>query len=251
MRIISKHKDYYDGALSFGIDKDNVFIRNQSSVELRQMEQDMKSRLKDFDLYNGYAIIGFCGKLFFMRDMIKSQSKSIILNPKDSTNYIVYGDVFSYGLEKDGTYYSGGLNYERFKVIKDEKYRKNKWGGVKWMVSSSEGVILRNQATLQRIFQHYRVPYFMLTNKELHLLPILKDINFYTQVNPYDAFQQIQHFLSNELAQDTQVEVPVGGDDIIRKSKGYDDMSFKKEPGQKKRTRRLGKFAHKKKKKKK
>ena len=44
MKIISKHKDYYDGVQAFGIDKTLVYLRKEETIQLEQQPFSNKRR---------------------------------------------------------------------------------------------------------------------------------------------------------------------------------------------------------------
>jgi hypothetical protein len=68
----------------------------------------------------------------------------------------------------------------------------------------------------------------------LILNPCLKDLAFYTQVNVTQAFQKIEQFVSNQLVDVDTPDVPVGSDDDIRDSKGFDKWTFRKQSNKQK-----------------
>ena len=72
----------------------------------------------------------------------------------------------------------------------------------------------------------------------LFVNPPLKDIGFHRIVDAFTAYQEIDMFLGNELAGQNDPLMPVGGDLIVRDSKGFDEWSFKTPPGTKMRNGR-------------
>ena len=101
------------------------------------------------------------------------------------------------------------------------------------------------------MFKKYNVPVFRMAgyfdkkiqvggikeNLKFELNPRLGDFGFYKVEgkDSYTAYQDIRVYLGNDLAKDTEVEVPVGGDLIVAHSKGFNKYSFRKDPGGKKR----------------
>ena len=57
---------------------------------------------------------------------------------------------------------------------------------------------------------------------------IEEDIRFVTQLDPYTAMQELEMFIGNVLTNNTTPTMPVGTDDQIRDSKGFDKWSFRK-----------------------
>lgn len=69
--------------------------------------------------------------------------------------------------------------------------------------------------------------YNSLKDGNILINPSLKMLGFQKVLHTMDAFQQIEMFLSNQLAQETQGKVPVGTDEVIGMSKGFNRYSFR------------------------
>ena len=55
-----------------------------------------------------------------------------------------------------------------------------------------------------------------------------EDIRFVTKLDPFTAMQELEMFIGNVLTNNTSPTMPVGTDDQIRDSKGFDKWSFRK-----------------------
>ncbi len=86
------------------------------------------------------------------------------------------------------------------------------------------------------LFEAKKLAYFAIdpTNygvktKEVEIYPILKKYQFYKVFDTYEAFQKIEHFLTNELIKPDDMKVVIP-DNLKAQSKGFDKWSFRKEP---------------------
>jgi hypothetical protein len=103
--------------------------------------------------------------------------------------------------------------------------------------------ILTKHKELLSFFEEYKTPIFHCKFDDnywkptytLTINPQLKQYGFASMLDPYTAIQELHMYLNNVMVQDTQVEVPVGSDEVIRDCKGFYEYSFKNLPGKKKR----------------
>jgi len=230
MRIISKFKDYYDGAGAGDLDPVPVYERHTTEVTEKNF---LKKDNHDYggtriSLSNDYTksnienrvrtgIIGFCGTVY-----------PYVLKERYNVNHEKMGFNFEYNPDK----------------FKDMLYpASDKWGYQRQRKIYLIGW-LENVKKLDFIFKKYNVSSFNMISKgiepdwQIELNPRLADHCFYKVKDVYTAYQDIRVYLGNDLAKDTEVEVPVGGDKIVAHSKGFNKWSFRKEPGQKKRKRK-------------
>ena len=85
----------------------------------------------------------------------------------------------------------------------------------------------KSNEEVKNIFLKYNTPIFLINSTNLIINPILKDYNFAKIYDTTQAFQRISQFLTNELAHSMQGDVPVGGNEVIGRSKGFDEYSFR------------------------
>ena len=203
MIIVSKFKDYYDGGAVYGIDTQRRYIRETEEVKIDQK-------------YN-FEIIGFCGKLYPLDNVMNIMD----FDPKKYVNY-------NPALEFE---FSEGRNLQKkAKLVPAKKFsytyawwnsRMNKAGY--WDTAKKDKKYLK-------LFLKYKVPIFYIRQTTLILNPCLKNLGFYKVMDTTQAFQEIEMYLSNVLVSDTQhIIVPVGNDNVIRDSKGFDKWTFRKE----------------------
>lgn len=216
MRIISKVKDYYDGVQQMGIDKSITYVRDTKEIINPEIKFNMPVvNIKENNRYSHvyYSIIGVCGKLYpfvkyLYNEYPSDRGKESIFYNKDFWNYKYY--------RKD---------WYRFDKKTDEELYNE----------------MINNLELKSIFVKYKVPVFLLEYKYgeveivknhrnrlvLTLNPILKDFYFQTNLDSFSIFQEIQMFLSNQLVDTISLKVPVGNDEVIGNSKGFDRYSFR------------------------
>lgn len=231
MRIISSFKDYYDGGAVYGIDQNRVYVR--------------ETTFESFDKQiSTFEIVGFCGEIFPIVNFSEIDwDHKWKRHPKDFILY--HDDAIKYTFENDrkwrrGYGYMGGE--DNYKKVQADKY-------VGWPHKLRRDVYndLVNSKELKQLFVEFKVPVFFIgkypwleqeNRADVVLNPRLEYLGFYKVLDTVQAFQRIEMFLGSTLVTEFQGQVPVGDDNVIRDSKGFDRFSFRKDPGQKKRSRR-------------
>jgi hypothetical protein len=246
MYLISKHKDYYDTALGFGIDASIVYKRDEVVMELPIAETILKglpsrgeyeytSYRRSDASYNAIPfVIGFCGKMYLGYTVSvsvweRSGSKiytRICWSVDDIEQFLI-----DYKLEES-----------LIKFNEPAKKSKSFWYTPfrKFLVLDAQAELNKNQ-TLLDIFVNYKTPIFKLGSAgelisfikyALIVNPVLRKVEFYRVVDAYTAFQEISHYISGVLT------VPPDNHHVSDKTmlikRGFDDMSFKTlSPGKK------------------
>ena len=240
MKIISKFKDYYDSASSYGVDESVVYVR-----KLEVLDEGEVSYMADaWDYgdteieFSKFGVLGFCGELYPLITKYEPRDR---LGRYDSPtpDTVLYGrDAVEMRL-KDHT--DRDRKYEDKTFVEDE--------GRPWWNSKTYQEIydeLVKNERLKQIFAELDTPVFYvrpsgkINRKDQRVWlrviknPCLKELGFFRMKSAPVAFSEIQQFISNALAKDTEVEVPVGDNEVIGRSKGFDSHSFRKEPTKKK-----------------
>lgn len=226
MKIISKHKDYYDGICqSLGIDEHIVYVRENKEIEdqfqyylpyYENIESNKKYRI--FTQYK-FTIIGFAGKLYPLLIIIPG------LNNDLKTIKYVY-------------------DLDKIKEVHNKLWNpKHKWVYInhKW----EDYVALLNNKTILNYFHQYKIGSFILGKKDryqywtnnpvyiLELEPVLNDIEFYKVIDPFTAFTEMSMFISEQL--NTEIDSYPMTDIQKVRSKGFDDKyGFRTRPKDKK-----------------
>lgn len=227
MIIRSSFKDYYDTAMSFGIDKDTVYSREQSEQPWK------KSNLVDipyswkFNVKEGQAevrpvYIGFCGKIY-------PAIKVVVVPFSYPTPYDV-PDRYFYSYEK----YLEFLNETNTQMDKGHRFSS----GLRIERIAKE-FFTQSYYRLEPLFRELHTPVFVITtdvkdrNRIIISNPKLSDYKFMTQKDPATTFQDIFMFLAGVLG-NKEVDTVQIDDKHMLKQKGFDQFSFKTMKGDKK-----------------
>jgi hypothetical protein len=240
MRIISKFKDYYDGALAYGQDKSVVFVRDQQDVDTKQEAHELlqkhtpKVRLEykkknDTEMFFGPVVIVFCGKTYrgiTVRRVSQLEPAKRVYGFTDTELKV----FFSY--EELDAYLAG---YEM--AIKEEKRYF-------WMTDRSVEVkeFLGAQGTDELMDYCISNRFVTLTYNED--LPSsynwrqvntkqwtsngnIGNLNFFKVFDAYTAYQELDMFISGTLPQSTAMPIQISDKDRIVQH-GFDKYSFRK-----------------------
>lgn len=239
MYIISKNKDYYDGvAGSMGIDKTIVYerhpieIENYSDIPDEFKVDNVWQHRYENHFYNiGYSyidtnktkkynevysfIVGFCGKLYL-------------------------GWKFNYKIKKEGI----ALDETKVDIVYGFENAKKFLTEKNWKHNLDDDVKFIENYNPINIFRKINAPIFIVdtnTNKKLRyhnhctimgkfiINPLLKDYEFYKLIDSFQAFQEIQMFLSGVLGSGEN-DIIVVEDKYKISQHGFDKWSFRKEP---------------------
>lgn len=249
MRINSGFHDYYDVVMGEGQDQSLVYQRHKT-------EELMESF--PFHSYYNYSHrenspiqvkshhIGFCGKIYTVLEMFPTKFGA--LNTKeardhrrwcytledvdgfvktnfksdDVANYFAKGYAWAYNYRRH--------NFETF-FKKEEEFRQS--------VERRAAPLFEN---LRPIFVAEYDPVWEKIGKwgskqtsagKIAFNCSLKQYEFYRIFPPFQAFQEINMWLSNQAVPIKPIpEIP---DETMAEIKGFDKWSFRKEPGKKKR----------------
>ena len=239
MRIISKFKDYYDGAgLGYGVDMNLVYQRNTKDVEISTLPESLILKLNKY--LNGLPIsrfnplyslrpgvIGFCGKLYPVYNYYETSSIPIYF-----TNF----KQFAYIDAKPNPNLPSSFFNKRTKRTKlNSIYSIEEWV-FELAEENHSGVIHED------IFHALNTPIFLLWRGSscLTLNPYLKPFNFQYYFEPLSAFNELSMFIP--LLTQKKVNFIVGDDKVIAQSKGHSfKSSFRHVSPNKKERRKLNK----------
>lgn len=230
MYIVSKFHDFYDGAMTYGIDKECVYNREIKEIKLDKFRTELPYS-KEVKYSSGStmlaepAIIGFCGKIYPLIIVTFTGFGSTNEKPHyfyDAEEYIDFMEYRGFFLENKKWYSwmgRGDLRYEK---------------GVRDFFSN-------DFKKLESTFLEHKTPIFSITNKGyqpyLTINPRLESLYFMKVMDPATAFQNIYMYKAGVLG-NGEKEITVISDKDKLKQHGFDDKSFKTMKGDKKPRRK-------------
>lgn len=241
MLILTKKKDYYDGvAGSTGIDKTIVYEREEKELTDKEVpmffvhgshswQKNRNSAFINFRYHNlkkeyqknyphmNYFIIGFCGKLYVGWKLCYEILQGIG-GSKELITEIIYDEDYILSMI-------------------DDKYS--------WHGNFSDNLNEIKNFDALDIFRKYHTPIFLFDsdfdvtfitnngryrnmNSKFFINPILKEYEFYKVFDSFQAFQEIQMFMSGVLGSNEKNIVEVEDKYKITQH-GFDKWSFRKE----------------------
>lgn len=216
MRIISKFRDYYDGVMKTGMDREVVYVRENKTVALKDtygidFSTHYSGSYHDVETF----FMGYCGKI--LRVMVVSTSYP---------NYPKTRDVF--------------FDFDEFKafMLSNKLGSSYEFGESRWWPSRYQKFREMDTSKMAELFHEYQTPLFFLTNvyryrapneTTLTLGPSLKSIDFQRVKDSYTAYQDIFQFVAGTLNKPENKMVKISDKDKIHKH-GFDKWSFRKMP---------------------
>jgi hypothetical protein len=242
MKIISKYKDYYDGAHGW-VSKQPIYIRKRQEYYFNELDNKTKNILKPIlQLRNNmpridyfrmiHNVVVFCGKAYphystcqsdqdrqtfyttrdierYCNNLIKKKYDTNITDARETLNQLN-------GLERYCTY--------RNIFIRDKLTHKS-WEGFKKNNNLNISVEIHKQIKSPIFLIYSNVNNFY--DVKLIINPMLKNYNFMTQMSPFEAYQELEMYLGNQMVQQMDHNIK-RSDELIRDSKGFDKWSFRK-----------------------
>jgi len=256
MRIISKQRDYYDSAMSYGIDRELQFIRTPTvvshhhsfrrgttwTVEEGTISKTFKSaisraftefsliptEIRGIEAYADRLLIGFCGRLY---------------------PCVMIGDNYYYHPDKivskmpDAKLNEFRITRSELSEVINRHDNKRYWVNRNRIQSKTwdEFVAKMNQSNYDEMFRELNTPIFSVKSEYsrtvVTLNPILGVLKFQQVVDPVTTFQQIAMYLGNQLAKVNDPPSTIT-DEIMARKKGFDKWSFRTQSGDSKKVRR-------------
>ena len=219
MRIISKFNDYYDTSVTM-VDIKNMYIRDKKEIEISERNRFVNDTDETISKCLGAKCIirqvFFCGKYYFYLttsdEYYFCADKGKYVEPEEQDR-VVYRDFDQVRLQA-----------EKLKVKHSVIKRASRaWDSIS--VAPFDMIDLNKKHNTPVILLEHRgwrhVDHAIILNAEL------KSIGFQCIVDPWSAFQEIERYMANDLAEDKNP--PVNIEDKHRiKAHGYNDGSFRK-----------------------
>jgi hypothetical protein len=233
MLIISKFHDYYDTALAHGIDKEIVYRRETSDIELTGTIPSYRTNRKG--IYRGYVI--FSGQEFpFVQVSIPEPSFLPIVT--HSLHHIYSLEDLDKLLEK----------YPYFKeshpaLSKDHKNKPSRWQYMhRECVTNRLGIEkhLKSSLNLDLNDIHFKhdapslLKWIGFFGAKAYKNPSLRDLEFFKVKDTYTAFTELSQYISGVMGGKTPKMVEI--DDIYRiEAHGFDKKTSFRQVGPKAR----------------
>jgi len=247
MRIISKHRDYYDGALWFDTDPKCVFIRKMERIENPKdfpidVSAGFTETLEDHSYYirrrmverriglEDQGLLFFCGSVIpYVMLSIKKwgvEAKYVYCYNMDDALKIFK----KYGKKHDHAYLATEARSMWISRKPSKKFTKQKQMAA-FFEDAPESI------PKDKVVDHHftmKSPYFILkrtverNDREMVVNPVLKDISFYKVYPPPQAAQEIEMFIGGVFGNQAPPMVEVA-DDVRLAKHGFDKWSFRKE----------------------
>lgn len=207
MRIISKFHDYYDSlqnpADPFVWVRETTSHAHTKSHGRKNDEEYIFSQL--YSLHHSsfmmsYIVVGFCGRIFPMIEVVtgtKSEKSEYYASMEDYKNARYVHDTL--GEWRQPHFFEIGKTYPAY---------------------------------FQNLFFKYHTPAYIMRQDLLISNPRLKDLYWAKKFPPFQCYQEIEIFLTNDLAEDRKDKIKI--DEKNRMGNRFDKWSFRKLPWKKK-----------------
>ncbi|MEN6367628.1 MAG: hypothetical protein ABFC88_12510 [Thermoguttaceae bacterium] len=223
MRIISKFRDFYDSIQRQGQDRSLIYLREPKEVESNDSPFPFTDVLRTWgtDIVERVMIVGFCGRIM---PVLR------IGCPRDEK----VKPIFAYKVEEIDAFvkrHFKSLSVERYYAAKSRGYWSERWRYTphRKFVEFFQAAKAHAGAYAQW-FQDQRSPIFLGQRRQGKYIVTynarLEDVEFYRQVDPYTAFQEIQMFLGAMAS--PEKPIPKIDDKTMAEAKGFDKFSFRK-----------------------
>ena len=243
MRIISDFHDYYDSALSYGIDPNLIYLRKQQKLyygfkitdKVKQLPGNLDAVLKPvldilFKIPEGIKgilarrndphidisskIIGFCGRIYPAIDL----NNVTYYSPQSLVSLMPSSILSRLKIDQN--------------IMSDWISKTDKWNYGKRLTFHDWNKMIEEIGSkrFDDIFIEMKAPIFVCEydNHACNLVinPLLSKLSFQKIKSPTEAFQEISMYLGNQLAVQNDPSSVIS-DDILRDKKGFDKWSFR------------------------
>jgi hypothetical protein len=256
MRIISKFKDYYDGAMGLGMDTSVLFMR-QKPETLEEEGLDKRKEVpkayksicpnisissyftKDFQVSFCPVSIYFCGKVYRgLRVLVKSGSFSTSSTLYDKTFYSLDQFISFMEFHKFNIVDTRGRGLEN-NLFKRPTVKKDLEKFFQGTYDDRDFVEQRiREKTVIALYSVNPFTYFWdRFTHEVVLNPKLSDYEFYRVHPAPQAYQEIEMYISGVLGEANKEPINISDKDRIYQH-GFNERSFRKDPDPSKKRNR-------------
>lgn len=216
MRIISKFRDYYDGVMKTGMDREVVYVRERRDVLLEKplklgFTTHSSTSYSDGHKSGSYTVwttfLGYCGSIY--------------------KAYMITGDLGHFAFYDYEEFKSFMLTYN---LGSSYDFTERRW----WPGRYQDFKDCDTTAMLE-LFHKFQTPLFLLNHQRSYLTgekttvtldPCLKDCGFQKIKDSYTTYQDIFQFVAGTLNKPENKMVKISDKDKIAKH-GFDKWSFR------------------------
>jgi hypothetical protein len=257
MRVVSKFKDYYDGVMAHGMDINQRYIRDDREDILIDGLPTIQPPATGFKKIT--HIIGFCGKLYPVIEMYPAGIQSSLESYRGLEKHgrTLRPEFMLHDADAVERFMKINLQDEGFDFFLTGKRKKRKaWGSLHWGKENTRenwdeyfNWFKRDlKPNEQAIFDSSKAPIFVVADD--HKLPDpnnssywakkqgivyncpLKIFNFAKVKDPYQTFQDIRMWLSNQAFPNPPM-IQMSNEDTAARLGHGDPYSFRKPPSKK------------------
>jgi hypothetical protein len=211
MRIVSKFRDYYDGATrAGGYDKSFTFVREtrQEILLPRTLPYRDEATMRGRSVVVEPVIVGFCGKIY---PCIRTKDHDYFGHKDAKECHYKMDDVLA---EQIAFAYSGSRRF--FLDSPQKKFAR---------------FFEDNHYQHKKFFFSRRCAYFSISaiggETILTIYPSLSDLGFFKVRDSFSTAQDIERFLNNELVRRDEIDIQIS-DKLKAQSHGFNEESFRK-----------------------
>lgn len=256
MKLITNIRDYYDGAFQYSED---VIYRRINEAKCLTRNEDITISKSTSKCHGGNIFIGFCGKIYpfymcegnllffqFAKDIEVAQKLYEANKDRRFGNWHTSEDCHHLMASAD-LCQPHSHRPDKLQIVEDdtiffdhevvsfvyyfdnEEYLGQYVSGKGTRILGTNHFHDYDKQPIPRVIEHGRSVDRGVFIKN----PILRDFDFQRNVDSYTAAQEIEMYLG-KLAINETPPMPVGSDEVIAASKGFDKWSFRKMPTKKK-----------------
>jgi len=225
MRIISKFHDYYDPIQRLGQDQTVVYLREKKAIEVGWPFPSCNSYWLSYrKCLTRVCVIGFCGKI----------TPLVKLRADEESPYFM-----CWNIEDTDAFMRAHLKAHQWR-----NYHKSKWSERTAFLEFFEACAQR-ESNFEYLFRDHHSPLFVAGSQESKIRTTpqivfnacLKDVQFYTRFDSYQAFQEIAMYMGGVLGTHGGHTTKYKGEPMssevsdrdLAAAKGFDKFSFRKE----------------------
>lgn len=221
MRIISEFRDYYDCIQRMGQDQSIVYLREKKVIEMQWPFPGCSGYYGPWNSnLTQHCIIGFCGNITPLVELrADEESPPVLCWDTEATDAFMQAHM---------------------KAHEWRDYRKSRWS---WRSNFRRFFeeCARRKSSFEYLFRDHHSPLFVASggnNKpKIVFNACLKDVQFYTRYDSYQAFQELAMYMGGVLGTHGGHKTKYQGEPMssevsdrdLAAAKGFDKFSFRKE----------------------